>query len=222
MYYYKPSPVDCRKAEDALTKLQDRLAGTLDALKVKGIAPDRVAIGFADESAVQFLCNNARFWCTDAHKPRPCNSEAGSQKFFGFYALVGESVLTRMEKGDAYNVQRALKTVREANRGYDAVVMIWDNAKSHKSADDFAALLGVHTVFLPPYSPDLNPVERVWKHCKRAVNEAGYFKEPEALATAFEQAFDSAKVQLSFAAGWAEKMQSTVSWIYPTESGVCP
>jgi hypothetical protein len=215
MYYYKPSPVDYRRPADALQKLQDRLCGTLDALKAKGIAPERIAIGFADESAVQFLCNNARFWSTEAHRPRLCNSEAGSQKFFGFYALVGQSVLLRLEKGDGEHVAEAVRQVRKANEAYDAVVMIWDNARSHKSADADAVSVGVHTVFLPPYSPDLNPVERVWKQCKRAVNEMGYFKAMEALAVAFETAFESVKVQASFAAGWVEKMQSIISWFYP-------
>jgi putative transposase len=27
--------------------------------------------------------------------------------------------------------------------------------------------LGVHIVYLPPYSPDLNPIEFIWKSVKR-------------------------------------------------------
>ena len=40
--------------------------------------------------------------------------------------------------------------------------VIWDNASVHKSqklADAFEAA-GIHLLFLPPYSPDLNPVAK--------------------------------------------------------------
>jgi transposase len=218
MYYYKPSPRDYRRPEDALFKLTERLRGTIDALKFKGIDPSRIAIGFSDEVAVQHLANNARFWCLEPHLPRTVNSEPKSQKFFGFYALLGESVLVPLEKCDAQHIKGALEEVRKANSAYDALIMIWDNAKTHKSVDDHALKANIHAVFLPPYSPDLNPIERVWKTCKRKVNQMAYFKALEALASAFEQAYESVKVQASFAEGWIEKMQSIISWIYPMKT----
>jgi transposase len=55
-------------------------------------------------------------------------------------------------------------------------VVIWDNASFHKSARLTEGLekAGIGLVFLPPYSPDLNPIEQFWAWLKgwiRALNE---------------------------------------------------
>lgn len=55
-------------------------------------------------------------------------------------------------------------------------VVIWDNASFHKSpklAEVFIQA-GIGLLFLPPYSPDLNPIEQFWSWLKawiRALNQ---------------------------------------------------
>jgi putative transposase len=46
-----------------------------------------------------------------------------------------------------------------------------DNFSSHKSGlvRQKAKELGIYLVYLPPYSPDLNPIESIWKSIKRAL-----------------------------------------------------
>lgn len=48
-------------------------------------------------------------------------------------------------------------------------VIILDNASFHKSQEleEIAKDVGCYLVFLPPYSPDLNPIEKVWANFKR-------------------------------------------------------
>ena len=43
-------------------------------------------------------------------------------------------------------------------------VLIMDNMRSHhaKQVQAVLAAAGVKVLFLPPYSPDLNPIERLW------------------------------------------------------------
>ena len=52
------------------------------------------------------------------------------------------------------------------------LVLVWDNLNTHVSAV-MAALISARpwlTVFrLPPYAPELNPVEPVWSHLKRSL-----------------------------------------------------
>jgi transposase len=47
-------------------------------------------------------------------------------------------------------------------------VIVMDNASFHKRSDMIEAIENAgHTLeFLPPYSPDLNPIEQKWAHAK--------------------------------------------------------
>lgn len=51
-----------------------------------------------------------------------------------------------------------------------SVILVLDNASYHQSADTRAALSlfahRVHVIWLPVYSPDLNLIERFWRHLK--------------------------------------------------------
>ena len=52
--------------------------------------------------------------------------------------------------------------------------MILDNLGSHKgkSAREAIRAKGAHLLFLPPYSPDLNPIEQVFAKLKRPLRAA--------------------------------------------------
>lgn len=53
-------------------------------------------------------------------------------------------------------------------------ILILDNLSAHKLPDFEARLapLGIHILFLPPYSPDLNPIELGWSKVKAALRKA--------------------------------------------------
>jgi transposase len=50
-------------------------------------------------------------------------------------------------------------------------ILIMDNASIHKSEETEMLIRKAKCklVFLPPYSPDLNPIEHVWSHKKRKI-----------------------------------------------------
>jgi len=52
-------------------------------------------------------------------------------------------------------------------------VLILDNASFHKSSESLKLLqdAGCKILFLPPYSPDLNPIEKHWANMKTKVRE---------------------------------------------------
>lgn len=52
-------------------------------------------------------------------------------------------------------------------------VVIMDNASFHKSqkTKDLIESAGCKLVFLPPYSPDLNPIEKFWANMKRWIKD---------------------------------------------------
>jgi len=60
--------------------------------------------------------------------------------------------------------------IKELKPG-QAVIM--DNASFHKSqkTKDLIESVGCRLIFLPPYSPDLNPIEKFWANMKRWIKE---------------------------------------------------
>ena len=52
-------------------------------------------------------------------------------------------------------------------------VIVMDNAAFHKSvkAKELIESVGCSIIFLPPYSPDLNPIEKFWANMKRWIKQ---------------------------------------------------
>ena len=87
-----------------------------------------------------------------------------------------------------------LKVFQQASRvAGRRVVAISDNAQYHRSKlhlpwrQQQAPQFGLD--FLPPYSPDLNPIERVWKLTRRLCLHNRYFGFLDGLAEAVENQF---------------------------------
>lgn len=68
-------------------------------------------------------------------------------------------------------------------------VVVLDNLGAHRSAAAREAVeaRGARLVFLPPYSPDLNPIERCWSKIKTALR-AAKARTREALEAAIKRA----------------------------------
>jgi transposase len=68
-------------------------------------------------------------------------------------------------------------------------VVLLDNLSSHKGARVVSLIeaAGARVVFLPPYSPDFNPIEKMWSKVKAALRAAGA-RTKEALWEAIGQA----------------------------------
>ena len=80
-------------------------------------------------------------------------------------------------------------------------VVIWDNLGAHRSVAVREAVeqRGAKLIFLPPYSPDMNPIERCWSKIKTALR-AAKARTREALEAAIKQAL--ATVTESDARSW--------------------
>lgn len=47
------------------------------------------------------------------------------------------------------------------------IVLIWDRLQAHRKANNLVRdSYPIHSFFLPPYAPELNPVENVWSYLK--------------------------------------------------------
>lgn len=108
--------------------------------------------------------------------------------------LTGKFIRAMCEKFDAVTFEGFLKKLlRHRSRGKRMVVVL-DNARYHH-AILLAPLLRryrkvLSLLFLPPYSPQLAPIERVWKLARRMATHNRFFASLGELLTAVEKCFD--------------------------------
>jgi transposase len=73
------------------------------------------------------------------------------------------------------------------------IVMIIDNARYHHATlhEEWRREVANHFAlhFLPPYSPELNPIERVWKLTRRMATHNRYFPTLTAVISSVENVF---------------------------------
>jgi len=75
-------------------------------------------------------------------------------------------------------------------------VVIMDNLGAHRREEIAAAIarVGAQTEYLPAYSPDLNPIEKMWSKVKEFLR-AAKARTSDALDAAIEAAFQSVTPQ---------------------------
>lgn len=117
--------------------------------------------------------------------------------YFGAVRLRDGKLICRRES-DKFNGETYLEFLKHlkarACRSGRRVVMLADNAKYHH-ARFHKAWREMHApefqlYFLPPYSPELNPIERVWKLTRRKCIHNEYFAELDNLIETLELQFE--------------------------------
>jgi transposase len=80
-------------------------------------------------------------------------------------------------------------------------IVVWDNLAVHKSPEAAALVkaTGAEVRFLPAYSPDLNPIEKMWSKIK-ALLRIAEASAPQELDEAISMAFS--KITPKDAMGW--------------------
>ena len=96
--------------------------------------------------------------------------------------------------------------LRSLPADYDAVVVLWDNLPAHKTAALEAAARRhqIYLVNILPYSPDLNPIEGVWKGIKRRLSEWGVVESIDTLRTLVQVWFNELTATTRLAWQWME------------------
>jgi len=81
-----------------------------------------------------------------------------------------------------------------------------DNFTTHRSKKtiEFANSLNIDLVFLPPYSPDLNPIEYIWKSVKRIISTS-FIGSLEHMKFIIAKSFYEFSKSLTFAKNWILK-----------------
>lgn len=163
------------------------------------MADQTVDLWATDEVHFQQHGSRCRMWVPPETKD-PVLLHAPTRQSVGYFAAVrlrdGRFQYCReTEKFNGQTFFAFLKNLRRTSiRTGRRVVVITDNAKYHHAnlhkqwrqnhAADFTL------DYLPPYSPELNPIERVWKLTRRRCLHNRYFPRLAAVITAVEAEFD--------------------------------
>lgn len=152
-----------------------------------------------DEVRFQQHGSRCRMWIPPEMRD-PVLRHAPTRKSVGYWGAVrlrdGRFVSRR--EADSFNAQTCqdfLAQLYRASRGRRQVVVISDNARYHHAAlhrawrEARAPRFAVN--FLPPYSPELNPAERVWKLTRRLCLHNRYFATLDEVIAAVEIQFET-------------------------------
>lgn len=217
MFCYKPQPRDYRQNPEHKEQLSQRLKAVADVLGMGTKNLDKMVIGFADESTFQLFSNSARMWSFHKERIRKVNTTKTKQNCFGFYAIRGKSLLIPIKKGNEQTFLTMLDKIKEQHLEFDGIILIWDNHKAHTTPaiEQKAYILGISIVNLPTYSPNLNPIERLWKSIKTKLAEHGFIENLSQLNQLLEDAFQTASKSLSFAKKWVDDFWNVLFWKSP-------
>lgn len=154
----------------------------------------------SDEVHFQLYGSTCRMWIPPEQKDpvllhHPTRESIG---YFGAVRLRDGKFLFQRED-ESFNGETFfmfLKYVRGVSRRSGRrVVLVLDNARYHhaklhkewREAQDPDFIIA----YLPPYSPELNMIERVWKLTRRRCMHNQYFPSLDDVAVAVESLFDS-------------------------------
>lgn len=102
---------------------------------------------------------------------------------------VANPIIASYDRINGGTIVDFLYFVRRHSHITGTIHLILDQAGYHKSADVVSAArqLNIRLIYLPPYSPNLNPIERLWKVMNQHARNNRFFKN----ANDFRKAIDN-------------------------------
>ena len=168
-----------REREDVKAKREAFVAGQAKL--------DPARLIFLDESGFRLGSPPHYGWAVRGEKS-PGKSVQGSWEtltMLGALALDGFRGFMTIDSGTSAEVFRAFVSHQLTPNLREGDMVVMDNLSAHKDARTVADIrkAGAEVLFLPPYSPEFNPIERAWSKMKELMRR---------LDTLTREAFDEA------------------------------
>jgi transposase len=147
--------------------------------KLKAKAGTKEPIYFADSVHPQHQTQLSYGWILKGERKEIATT--GRQyrlNFIGGICLNGHRFFYQQaDKIDADSIALFLMELRKRHPEKCVIHLIWDNAGYHRDQriKEFANGLAIKLHYLPPYSPNLNPIERLWKLMHENVTYNRYY-----------------------------------------------
>ena len=156
---------------------------------------------YADEFNVSWLPTLKAMWSPQGQQimiPTP----GQPKKHYGLGAVnyhTGETVVLFKRRKRRREVAELLQTLVEKHPT-GTIFVAWDNADTHQDDEVEAVVRGAAgrlvLLYLPTYSPWLNPIEMLWRHFRREVTHCELFETVDALLLASRTFFERCNVRL--------------------------
>ena len=132
-----------------------------------------------DEATFSLQPYSSKGWYLKGSRPTRRYVLNKSQKIHVFGALGSEEVITKL--CPKMNSQKYFHFLRRLKKRYNKLCLIADNACWHKTKkiQQFIEDNGIEMIFLPPYCPELNPIEQFWKNIKQWLGTQIFYNRPE-------------------------------------------
>ena len=121
---------------------------------------------------------------------------AQPDKYYGIGAVnyyTGETVVQFQRHKRRKEIAQLLEALLEKHPT-GTVSVAWDNANTHEDDEVEEVVRGAAgrlvLLYLPTYSPWLNPIEMLWRHFRREVTHCELFETKQALLAAARDFFD--------------------------------
>ena len=107
--------------------------------------------------------------------------------------------LELIDKLESMNIDKLLENEKK-------IVIILDNYRPHHNKEfrKFCKMLKIKLIYLPPYTPQYNPIEQVWKSIKRIIYDPT-ITDHDKLISIFEEEYYKIVYNTSFFEKWIKK-----------------
>jgi transposase len=158
-------------------------------------------LGFVDETSQNINSNSQRVWSFNELKIKKKTAHITANSI-GCFMLNGHDTIAFPDRTKSGDFCEFLSEVR-SNNPINRICLILDNFPTHKAkkVKEKASELNIEFIYLPPYSPDLNPIEFLWKSVKRLISISRIESKQE-LVEIVKQSFFDLTANLSSARMW--------------------
>lgn len=122
---------------------------------------------FQDEAGFGRINKPKYCWCKKGTRPTtPCHHIREYRYAYGAVEpLTGESTFLIMPYCNTYCMNIFLEELSNTYPN-DEIILVCDGAAWHKSKmlKDFK---NIKIIFIPPYTPEMNPIEQIWKEIRK-------------------------------------------------------
>ena len=132
-----------------------------------------------DESTFKLEPYFIKSWFKKGSKPTKKYVFNKSQKINVFGAISSKRRFVKLS--DKINSKKYFPFVKRLKKNTEKLCIVTDNARWHltKEVMSFIQENKIIMIRLPPYSPELNPIEQYWKNNKNYLGTKQYFNKKE-------------------------------------------